>query len=355
MRITTHPVTVPRKAPAVLLAALIAGFAAVPSQAQKFRVLDFQGVGGFEHDSREVAGLLMDSLAKLGDYMVDHAKEATVFTAANMAKYQVLVFNNSTKAGDIFNVDQKKVVLDFMKTKGFLGFHGAGDTKGTWPEYSTFLGGELSSHGGGDAEVNINPDPLLKTHPVTEGSPAQYVLSEEWYSYRTNPRLAPGVHVLFDINEDKCPRCNKMGDHPIVWVKGDPAGGRTFYMAMGHGKHQFQRIVTNKVLIKQALLWAAKELPLGLPTATGVGDARVTGAAPRYEMKLQTGQASLTVETGREGPHAITLSTLDGKIVGRRSGSDARAYTFDGLRSGSLYTLMTTTSLGSHSRMVAIP
>lgn len=330
-----------------IAASTIAFAIASPLHAAKFKALDFWGVGGFAHGSRTAANTLLDSLAKVLDITVDKTDQATAFTAANLAQYQVVIMNNTTEPGKILNVDQRAALLGFMKVKGFVGFHGSGDAKGTWPEYTTFLGGELSSHGGGIATLNI--DSAAKTHPIVAGLEPQVKFDEEWYAYKTNPRNAPGVQVLYAMDESTCPGCTKMpgGDHPIAWVKLDPAGGRTFYYAMGHGNSIFQKNLFCINMLKQAITWAAAATPTGVKPS---GFWTVEGS-----MRVTPGPSSLVVRTGRTGKHEVRIMTLDGKLVASRTGQDDRSHTFANLGSGSLYSVVTTTAAGSQSQLVAVP
>jgi type 1 glutamine amidotransferase len=339
-------------------AAMIAALAATaPVQAAKFKVLDFWGVGGFAHGSRTAANTLLDSLAKVMDITIDKTDQATSFTTGNLANYQVVILNNTTEAGKILNVDQRAALLAHMKTKGYVGFHGAGDTKGTWPEYTTYLGGELSSHGGGIATLNI--DPCNKAHPILEGVEATTKFDEEWYAYKTNPRLSPNVQVLYTLDEASCPGCTKMagGDHPIAWTKTDPAGGRVFYYAMGHGNSIFQKNLFSINMLKKAILWAAGE---GVATIQPSGSGCVTGVespifAPAADLDVRAGLASLDVEIGTSGSHKVQVHTLSGKRVDERSGSGIARYSFAGLRSGSLYSVSVTSSKGKQAKLVAVP
>lgn len=70
--------------------------------------------------------------------------------------------------------------------------------------------------------------------------------------------MTQNVTVLYTLDESSCenPCSPAMGDHPIVWVRQEPTGGRLFYSGMGHMDHVFQKTVMTKNLRKQALEWA---------------------------------------------------------------------------------------------------
>lgn len=337
------------------LAAALA--AAVPSQAAKFKVLNFWGVGGFAHGSRTAANNLLDSLAKVMDIEVVKADQATAFTAANLAQFQVVFMNNTTEPGKIMNVDQRAALLDFMKKKGFVGVHGAGDTKGTWPDYTAYLGGELSSHGGGIATLNV--ECASKEHPILAGLPAQIKFDEEWYAYKTNPRNSAGVSVLFTLDEASCPGCTKMpgGDHPIAWTKVDPAGGRTFYYAMGHGNSIFQRNAFCQNMLKQALLWAGGEGNQTYPAATGCGPVGTKSAGPAFGkgLEIKAGRGALVIDVAADGEHTVQINSLDGRRIARRSGTGNVSHAVGSLKSGTMYSVVVNTFRVRHSRLVVVP
>jgi type 1 glutamine amidotransferase len=338
------------------LAAL--ALAAAPAGAAKFKALNFWGVGGFAHGARFSANTLMDSLAKVMDVTVDKTDQSTVFTTANLAQYSVVILNNVTEPGKKLNTDQQAALLEFMKKKGLVAIHGSADTKGTWAAFTTSLGGELSSHGVGVADMNV--ECANKRHPLLAGLPAQNSLNEEWYAYKTNPRITPGVQVLVTLDEASCTNCTKMagGDHPIAWTKVDPAGGgRMFYMAMGHFDHVWQKDAFSREMLKNAILWTGGE---GIATVTPDPAGCATGTISPVPFALKDaviaiGIGSLRVDIAREGAHEVRVFTLAGKTLHRRVGRGPARHAIEGLQSGAIYTVSITTRKGRESRLIAIP
>jgi hypothetical protein len=243
-----------------------------------------------------------------------------------------------------------------MKTKGLVAIHGAADTKGTWPAFSAYLGGELSTHGAGVATMNVEKPNCH--HPLLAGLPAQSSLNEEWYAYKTNPRITPGVQVLLTLDEASCANCTKMpgGDHPIGWTKVDPAGGRTFYMAMGHFDHVWQKDAFSRNMLKNAILWAGGE---GAATVEPNANGCATGVAQRAlgatEVDIRAGAGSVLVEIAAEGDHEILVHGVAGGRVERRVAKGASRLSIEGLRGGSLYAVSVATPKGRHARLVAVP
>jgi type 1 glutamine amidotransferase len=326
----------------------IHGWAPSAGQAAKYKVLDFWGVGGYAHDSRPVANTYFDSLAKSMDFELTKTEDANVFTTANLAQYKVVILNNCTQMGKILDTNQRGALMAFMKVKGVLSIHASGDQKGTWPEYTAFMGGELGTHGAGIATVR--PDPAGAGHPVGAGLDTGR-FDEEWYSYKTNPRLTPNITVLYTVDESSCKNCtgptmitDGKVDHPIVWIRTEPTGGRFFYSGMGHMSWIFKDVKLTRTLFKQAMDWAAGTTT---PEAALAPISRKSG-----DMEVRMQGLVLEVAIGSAGNHSLSLRTLDGRQVTGRSGQGPVSYFFPGLRASEVYTLTATTAQGSSSRLV---
>lgn len=313
------------------------------TQAQAFRVLVFHGTGGFVHDAIPSANKLFVDLAAANNFAVDVSAAANVFSAANLARYKVVVWNNTTKPGGILNPDQKAAYLNWAKTGGYLGIHSATDTEGTWPDMIEMVGAELSSHGTGDPYVRKDPEGA--GHEVTAGLVDSSRMDEEWYSFKTNPRGLPGLKVMYIVDENTCRFCVKMGDHPAAWTRELPTGGRLFYMAMGHMPYVFNTHKFTRDMLLNAVKWTAKA---GTPSVLAAPD--VPGA-----VDIQAGSASLTVSFPDEGDHRAEVFTLDGRKAAFRSGSGAKSYAIGGLRAGAVYAVVTKSSAGRVVKRVALP
>jgi type 1 glutamine amidotransferase len=320
-------------------------FASAATAQAPFKVLDFFGDGGFVHGSRIHANNYLDSLAKQGLFTVDKSENASVFTPANLAQYRVLIMNNTTELGKLLNTDQRAAVLNFMKTKGFVGFHAAADTKGSWPEYTAFVGGQLVSHGIDNGTVKLDTGMATKNHAIVAGLASSIVINEEWYSYNSNPRTIPNVRVLFNIDESTCPLCTKMGDHPISWTRVEPTGGRFFYTALGHMDALFIQNQFAKTQLKQAILWAAQ---------AGTTEIREVDPPGSDHAQVKRGDGALSVTTDEAGPHTVQLVGLDGKFVAKKSGNGPQSFTFGDLKRGSVYCMVVSGKLGRATRLVTV-
>ena len=94
--------------------------------------------------------------------------------------------------------------------------------------------------------------------PITKGLPATFVSpTNEWYSWRPSPRLAPDIHVLLTMDPSNYPLgiksmiTDKDGDVPVVWTN---TKYRMIYMNMGHGDKVFSSPVQNR-LFENEILW----------------------------------------------------------------------------------------------------
>jgi len=65
-------------------------------------------------------------------------------------------------------------------------------------------------------------------HPTTSGLGAAFSLTEEFYTFRINPRGA--VHVLLTLDPASV---GAQGDFPLAWTQ-SIGRGRSYYNALGH-------------------------------------------------------------------------------------------------------------------------
>jgi len=332
------------------LALGILTLATTQAQTPAFRVLVFSGTGGFVHDCIPAANKFMQDLGAANNFTVDLSNTSASFTTANLAKYKVVVWNNTTKPGSLLNVDQRAAFLGWAKTNGYFGLHAALDTEGSWPEIIDWVGVQFSSHGTGMPTVRLDPEG--KTSEVTAGVGDSVKMDEEWYSFKSNPRGLPGLKVLYAVDESTCPYCVKMGDHPVAWTREYPAtGARIFYMAMGHMPYVYQNHAFSKKLMLNAMLWVAKA---GTPSVA-LRPSRAAALPGLTGAQIETSAACLTVGFPEESAHSVAVSTLQGKRVGYRAGRGRASYSFTGLQSGTVYSVASHSSAGSVSKLVLIP
>jgi len=226
--------------------------AAVPAQARvkpakEHRVLVFFLTEGFTHKSIPYGNEALKQIAaKTGAFQADFSEDMAVFTAANLAKYDAVIFQNTTRL-KFADPAQRQALMDFFKSgKGLVGIHSASDNFYTWPEMQALLGGVFHGHAWTSGEtVAIKLDD--PDHPVNTAFHGKgFWLREEIYQIM-GPYGRDKQHVLMSLdmskpqNQRDPKKINRTdNDFPIGWVKKMEGGGRVFYSSLGHNENIFQ-------------------------------------------------------------------------------------------------------------------
>jgi len=236
---------------------------AIEFPADKKKVLLFSKSTGYRHEESIEAGKkVFGDLASRNNWFLYSTEDGGVFNPEQLAKFDVVIFNNST--GRLLNKEQEQNLAMYVEGGGSLiGIHGAGDNSHNFDWYTrNLVGSEFSHHPIEQhlqsAEVTLNPVP---DSVLIEGLPKSFTTIDEWYVFFDNPR-AKGFNILYTIDGDKIiPNGNflfvkdknfGMGkDHPVAWYKAT-GKGRTFYTSMGHDATEwsqpaFVRMLENAV------------------------------------------------------------------------------------------------------------
>lgn len=212
----------PNVLPLLLAVCLCAAPIAVAAPTE--RVLVFTHTAKFRHDSIPTAVSTLRLLAGRERMAVDQSENPADFNAANLARYKVVVFANTT--GDVLDAEQQQAMEGFIRAGGgFVGVHSAADTEYDWPWYGKLVGTYFRNHPEGLQFSRVQPErdgkPLGTFWPVRD----------ELYNYRSNPRGT--VQVIATVDE-RMYRGGTMGsDHPIAWCHAFD-GGRSWYTGLGH-------------------------------------------------------------------------------------------------------------------------
>lgn len=250
-------------------AAVLLGAQTTPSAAQPAsqpRLLIFSRTLGFRHDSIPAGSAAVQDLAARHGLAVDQTEDAAVFSPSGLAGYRAVVFLSTT--GDVLDSTQQAAFEQYIEQGGgFVGIHSAADTEYDWPWYGGLLGAYFADH----------PDIQPATVGVESGDgstgfdlPTAWTRVDEWYNFRTNPRLS-GVQVLLTLDEGSYAGGTMGSDHPIAWQHAYD-GGRAFYTGGGHTVEAFAEPLF------QAHLWAGIAYAAALstdnaPTATSLAGA----------------------------------------------------------------------------------
>ena len=215
-----------------------------PSGANPIRVLMLTATAGFRHDSIATARQVMASLASSSrEFTLSATEDLSAFNAANLTNYDVIFFANTS--GELaFSADQKTAIVNFVSAgRGFIGTHSATDTLYEWPDYGRLVGAYFKEHPWTQQGAVIVED---AGHPAAAGIGDRFALTEEFYTFRENPRSR--VQVLLRLDAASV---GSAGDYPLAWAQGF-GSGRAYYNALGHFSEtwndpRFQRQLTGAI------------------------------------------------------------------------------------------------------------
>ncbi len=225
-----------------------------PVNPQKPRmVLSFDLSKGFQHGSIPYCAAMLDIMAeKTGAFKVTHSEDMNVFRAENLAKYDAVIFNNTTRL-QMDDPAQRKGLMDFINSgKGIIGIHAATDNFYTWPEAAEMMGGQFDGHpwvGGGTWAVQIDkPD-----HPFNKSFAGKgFKIKEELYRSKGYSRTRVQVLVGLDFSDEATAQADGRRptdkDVAISWIR-NYGKGRVFYCSFGHNSE----IYWNKAILAHYL------------------------------------------------------------------------------------------------------
>lgn len=225
-------------------AAIPAAATAKPKPAR--RILVFWRCEGFFHGEGIAGGnhALAVMGRKTGAFTADFSDDYSVFAPANLAKYDGVVFNNTTQLK--LPEAAKQALLDFVaKGKGIVGMHAATDSFYDWPEGAAMLGGLFDGHpwGAGGTWAFKLDEP---NHPLNRAWGGKgFKLRDEIYQFKA-PYTRADRRVLLSLDlsdattggvKNGVKRTDK--DFAVAWIK-NQGQGRVFYCSLGHAENVFQ-------------------------------------------------------------------------------------------------------------------
>lgn len=222
-------------------AAVPAKASAKPKQARK--ILVFWRCDGFFHGGGIAAGNKAIEMmgTKTGAYTADFSREYDSLEAANLAKYDAVVLNNTTRL-KLSDAQQQALIAFVRSGKGLIGIHAATDNFYTWPDGAKMLGALFNGHpwgGGGTWAFRIDePNHVLAKAFGGKGFKLQDEIYEmkEPYS-RANCRVLLSLDLTDPATANKGKRADK--DFAVAWIRKE-GEGRVFYCSLGHEKNVFQ-------------------------------------------------------------------------------------------------------------------
>ncbi len=202
-------------------------------------ILVFSLTEGFVHESIGAVEAALEYMAeKTGAFDVTVSTDMAVFDAANLARYDAVLFNNTTQL-TFENPEHRRALLEFVRGgKGVIGIHAATDNFYNWPEGAEMMGGLFDGHpwqADGTWAVKIDePD-----HPLNRSFDGQgFLINDEIYQMK-GPYARDTHRVLLSLDMSDMRNHEVEGinrddnDFAISWIK--PFGaGRVFYCSLGH-------------------------------------------------------------------------------------------------------------------------
>jgi type 1 glutamine amidotransferase len=222
------------------------------------RLLVFEKVNGFVHGPAiQAAREALKAIGARRGWSLTFTDRGGAMTPGFLRRFDAVIWNNVS--GDVLTLSQRAAFRDYIESGGgFVGFHGSGgDPETFWDWYvDTLVGARFKGHPMNpqfqQARVVIED----AAHPVTASLGGGWSMSDEWYSFKRNPRDG-GAHVLATLDEKTyAPGDLAMGDdHPIAWTR-CVGRGRSFYSAIGHRPEAYAD-ASHLRLLEQATEWAA--------------------------------------------------------------------------------------------------
>ena len=209
------------------------------------RLLIFCRTEGYVHASIPYANQALRELGEVtGAYSADVSEDAEVFSAARLAPYDAVLFNNATHL--LLSPTQGTALLQFVHDgKGLVGIHAASDSFYTWPAGQELLGGIFNSHPWtAEDTVAVKLDDPGSPLTAAFGGHGFWV-KDEIYQI-DGPYSRERVHVLMSLDMARPENARKPeqivrgdNDFPIAWLKRQ-SKGRVFYTSLGHNAAIFE-------------------------------------------------------------------------------------------------------------------
>lgn len=195
------------------------------------RILLFTKTTGYRHASMAEGMDLINTYAHDRGITVDQTEDEADFTLPNLAHYDAVVWLQVS--GDVLDEAGRAAFDAYLRAGGgFAGIHGAADAEWSWPTYESIVGARFLFH---PLENQTQTAAVISelADPSTSPIPQPWKWSDEWYSFKRNPRGE--FEILLRIDESSYdPESEPMGDdHPVSW-RGRHGEGRTWYTSLGH-------------------------------------------------------------------------------------------------------------------------
>ncbi|WP_313801385.1 ThuA domain-containing protein [Sphingobium sp.] len=228
----------------------------------KPRLLLFEKINGFrDGPSVDAAHAAFLAMARRKGWAMVVTDRGGAFTPSILRRFDAVIWNNIS--GDVLTLSQRAALKAYMEQGGgFIGVHGsAGDPATFWDWYvDELIGARFAGHPMKPQFQNARIVVEGTAHPVASGLPREWVMNDEWYSFKTSPRAA-GARIIATLDEASyspegmAGQKLRMGDHPIAWTR-CVGKGRMFYAAIGHRPETYGD-AHYAAMLENAVRWAS--------------------------------------------------------------------------------------------------
>ncbi len=231
--------------------------------AGKRHLLLFEKINGFKDTpSVNAAHKAFYDMAARKGWDIVSTESGGAFNPATLRQFDAVIWNNIS--GDVLTLAQRKAFQQYLAGGGaFVAVHGSGgDPTYFWDWYpDRLLGARFLTHPMNpqfqEARIAVN-----KQHPLAVTLPNEWRMTDEWYSFTTNPRSV-GANVVLTLDESTYSPVGpmgmdlRMGDHPLAWTN-CIGKGRMFYSAIGHRPETYSQ-PEYVSLLEAAIGWAVSD------------------------------------------------------------------------------------------------
>ncbi len=220
-------------------------------------VLVYSKTAGFRHaEAIDASRAVLATMAEEEGWRVSFTEDEGAFTNVNLARYDVVIFNNTTQNVLPTQAQREALKRHIRSGGGYVGIHAASDTLYDWEWYGKLVGAYFKGHPPGMQMATIKVEDT--DHPTMKGLGESFEIRDEWYWFRASPR--EHVHVLATLDRTSHPDLvrydsDSTADHPIIWCN-EFDGGRMWYTAFGHNHEPVndERFVK---MLREAIIWVA--------------------------------------------------------------------------------------------------
>ena len=187
--------------------------------------------------------------------IMDTSDDPAVFTPANLARYEALIFSNSNNEAFATNAQRDAFRSYIHAGHGFLAVHSASGSERNWPYFQQVLGGLFAFH---PPQQTFTVRVADTAFTAVSTLPVSFAWNDECYFLDS---LAPDLHIVLTTAKNKLDLDGKDATAypdavPLAWYHTFD-NSREFYIALGHNRTDYSNPLFTGIL-ERALLWCVQ-------------------------------------------------------------------------------------------------